>query len=407
MPVADLTHGAMTGLKVVDLSRVLAGPLCTQMLADHGADVVKVEPPAGDETRGLGPPFDTAGQAAYFGALNRGKRAMALDLSRPEGRDVLDALLKDADVLVENFLPGTMERWGLGYEERLRARFPRLIYCAISGFGADGPLGGLPGYDAVLQAMCGLMSINGSDESGATRVGVPIVDYVTGYNAFSGVLLALAARERTGAGQRVEATLFDTALALLVPHAANWICSGNVPRRLGSAHPNIAPYDKFAAADGEIFLGILNDNQFRRFCQKIGRADLLDDPRFRTNADRLSHAAALREELQRALAVHRSDDLCRELMRAGVPAGAVNTVPQAFAQSHVAHRNMLVESDGHRAPGVPVKLAQTPGSARRRPPRFGEHSREILAGAGFDDAAIDRLVEAGIVLPQQEKPTQR
>src|SRR3954464_886929 len=302
MPATELTRGAMTGLKVVDLSRVLAGPLCTQMLADHGADIVKIEPPLGDETRGLGPPFDAAGQAAYFGAVNRGKRGMALDLSRAEGRGVLEVLLKDADVLGENFLRGTMERWGRVSETCLSTRFPRLIYCAISCFGADGPLGGLPGYDAVLQAMCGLMSINGTQDSGATRVGVPIVDYVTGYNALTGVLLALAARERTGTGQRVEVTLFDTALNLLVPHAANWLCSDVVPGRLGSAHPNIAPYDKFAASDGEIFLGILNDGQFGRFCRKVGRGDLLDDPRFRSNADRLQHVAALRSEIERTLA---------------------------------------------------------------------------------------------------------
>lgn len=400
MPANELTRGAMTGLRVVDLSRVLAGPLCTQMLADHGADVVKIEPPLGDETRGLGPPFDAAGQAAYFGAVNRGKRGMALDLSRAEGRVVLEALLRDADVLVENFLPGTMERWGLGYET-LSARFPRLIYCAISGFGADGPLGGLPGYDAVLQAICGLMSINGTQQSGATRVGVPIVDYVTGYNALTGVLLALAARERTGTGQRVEVTLFDTALALLVPHAANWLCSDVVPGRLGSAHPNIAPYDKFAASDGEIFLGILNDGQFRRFCQKVAREDLLEDLRFRTNADRLKHVAALRAELERTLAGFKSDDLCRDLMRAGVPAGPVNTIAQALAQPHVAHRDMLIESEGHRAPGIPVKLAQTPGAAGRRPPRFGEHASEILTEAGFDQAAINGLIEAGIVATQR------
>jgi len=406
MPASDLARGAMTGLKVVDLSRVLAGPLCTQMLADHGADVVKIEPPAGDETRGLGPPFDSAGQAAYFGAVNRGKRGMALDLSRAEGRAVLEILLAGADVLVENFLPGTMERWGLGYEANLSERFPRLIYCAISGFGADGPLGGLPGYDAVLQAICGLMSINGTPEAGATRVGVPIVDYVTGYNAFSGVLLALAARERTGTGQRVEVTLFDTGLSLLVPHAANWICSGGVPRRTGSAHPNIAPYDKFASADGEIFLGILNDGQFRRFCQKVERSDLLDDPRFRTNADRLSHVAALRAELERTLTAFKSDDLCRELMQAGVPAGAVNTVPQAFTQPHTSHRDMLIDSEGHRAPGIPVKLTQTPGGAGRRPPRFGEHTVEILAEAGFDQAAIDGLITTGVVAPQRKEKAQ-
>jgi crotonobetainyl-CoA:carnitine CoA-transferase CaiB-like acyl-CoA transferase len=400
MPAYDLSRGALTGLRVVDLSRVLAGPLCTQMLADHGADVVKIEPPSGDETRGLGPPFDAAGQAAYFGAVNRGKRGMALDLSRPEGRAVLEALLKDADVLVENFLPGTMERWGLGFEAALSARFPRLIYCAISGFGADGPFGGLPGYDAVLQAMCGLMSINGTPESGATRIGIPIVDYVTGYNALSGILLALAARERNGTGQRVEVTLFDTALSLLVPHAANWLCSGGVPGRLGSAHPNIAPYDKFAASDGEIFLGILNDGQFRRFCHKVGRDDLLEDPRFRSNADRLQHVAALRTEIERTLAGFKASDLCRDLMRAGVPAGAVNTVPQAFAQPHVAHREMLIDNEGQRASGIPVKLKQTPGGAGRRPPRFGEHAREILAEAGIDQAAIDDLF-ANEVLAQR------
>jgi crotonobetainyl-CoA:carnitine CoA-transferase CaiB-like acyl-CoA transferase len=376
---SNFARGALTGLKVVDLSRVLAGPLCTQMLADHGADVIKIEPPQGDETRQLGPPFDAAGQAAYFGAVNRGKRSIALDLSRPEERAVVEALLTDADVLVENFLPGTMERWGLGYESVLAARFPRLIYCAISGFGADGPLGGLPGYDAVLQAMAGLMSINGTPESGAVRIGVPIVDYVTGYNALTGILLALRARERTGRGQRVEATLFDTALSLLVPHAANWLCSGRTPGRLGSAHPNIAPYDKFAAGDGEIFLGIVNDGQFRRFCKQVERADLLQDPRFATNAARLEHVAALRAELDRTLAGFKVEELCRDLMRAGVPAGAVNTVPQAFAQPHVAHRGMLVDSDGHRAPGLPVKLSQTPGRPGRRPPRLGEHAGEVLA----------------------------
>lgn len=397
MPGSDLSNGALTGLRVVDLSRVLAGPLCTQMLADHGAGVVKIEPPSGDETRHLGPPFDAAGEAAYFGAVNRGKRALALDLSRPEGRAVLERLLADADVLVENFLPGTLERWNLGYAEVLSARFPRLIHCSISGFGADGPLGGLPGYDAVLQAMCGLMSINGTPESGPVRIGIPIVDYVTGYNAFSGILLALSARERTGRGQRVEVALFDTALALLVPHAANWLCSGRTPGLLGSAHPNIAPYDKFRAGDGELFLGIVNDGQFRRFCGRIEREDLLEDPRFRTNAERLRHVDALRGEIERTLSGFKVGDLCRDLMQNGVPAGAVNTVPQAFEHPHVAHRQMLVERDGHRAAGIPVKLGQTPGRPGPRPPRFGEHARQVLAEAGLEQDAIDELFASGVL----------
>jgi crotonobetainyl-CoA:carnitine CoA-transferase CaiB-like acyl-CoA transferase len=379
MPGAGLSRGALAGLKVVDLSRVLAGPLCTQMLADHGAEVVKVEPPQGDETRHLGPPFDANGEAAYFGAVNRGKRAITLDLSQPDGRATLEALLTDADVLVENFLPGTLERWGLGYEAVLRDRHPRLIYCTISGFGADGPLGGLPGYDAVLQAMCGVMSINGTPESGPTRVGIPIVDYVTGYNALTGILLALTARHRSGRGQRVEVALFDTALSLLVPHAANWLCSGRVPEPLGSAHPNIAPYDKFRAGDGELFLGIVNDGQFRRFCRELGREDLAADPRFATNPARVQHRAELRAEIERLLAGLKVGEICRVLMRNGVPAGPVNTVPQAFAQPHVAHRGMLIELDGHRAPGIPVKLADTPGRPDRPPPKVNQHGREILA----------------------------
>ena len=268
---------ALAGLRVLDLSRVLAGPLCAQMLADHGASVIKVEPPDGDEARRFGPPLDERGEVAYFGALNRGKRSIAVDLSRPAGRAVLEKLLADADVLIENFLPGTMEKWGLGYEDVLAARHPRLIYCSVSGFGADGPLGGLPGYDAVLQAICGLMSVNGTPDSGPLRLGVPVVDYLTGYNALSGVLLALAARERSGAGQRVEATLFDTGLALLIPHASNWFYSGRIPQRMGSSHPNIAPYDRYAAADGEIFLGVVNNGQFKRFCDCVGRPDLSVD----------------------------------------------------------------------------------------------------------------------------------
>ena len=404
MSQSDRSTGALAGLRVVDLSRVLAGPLCTQMLADHGADVIKIEPPSGDETRHLGPPFDDAGDAAYFGSVNRGKRALSLDLARPEGRAVLELLLQNADVLVENFLPGTMERWNLGYASVLSARHPRLVYCTISGFGADGPLGGLPGYDAVLQAMCGLMSINGTPEAGPTRVGVPIVDYVTGYNALTGILLALAARERSGRGQRVEATLFDTGLSLLVPHAANWLCSGRTPGLLGSAHPNIAPYDKFAARDGSVFLGIVNDGQFRRFCECVDRKDLLGDARFQTNAMRLQHVDDLRTEIEQTLATFRVEDLCRDLMRSGVPAGPVNTVPQAFAQPHVAHRLMLAERDGHRAPGVPVKLAQTPGRPGGRPPRLGEHAREILTEAGLDEGAIADLFASGVVAGSSAPP---
>jgi crotonobetainyl-CoA:carnitine CoA-transferase CaiB-like acyl-CoA transferase len=390
-------QGALAALRVIDLSRVLAGPLCTQILADHGADVIKIEPPSGDETRRLGPPFDDGGDAAYFVALNRGKRALALDLARPEGREVLERLLAHADVLVENFLPGTLERWGLGFEEVLAHRYPRLIHCSISGFGADGPLGGLPGYDAVLQAMCGVMSVNGSAETGPMRVGVPIVDYVTGQNALAGILLALTARERSGKGQRVETTLFDTALSLLLPHASNWLCSGSTPERLGNAHPNIAPYAKYAAGDGELFLGVVNDGQFRRFCAAVGRSELLDDPRFSTNPRRLEHRAALRAEIERTLATFRIEPLCDQLMRSGVPAGPVHTVPLAFGQPHARHREMLVERDGYRGTGIPVKLSRTPGQPTLRPPRFAEHADEVLRENGFGAEAIAALRAAGVL----------
>ncbi len=394
------TPSALAGLRVLDLSRVLAGPLCAQMLADHGADVVKVEPPDGDESRRFGPPLDERGEVAYFGALNRGKRSIAVDLSRPAGRAVLERLLADADVLIENFLPGTMERWGLGYEATLAARHPRLIYCSVSGFGADGPLGGLPGYDAVLQAICGLMSINGTPDSGALRLGVPVVDYLTGYNALSGVLLALAARERSGRGQRVEATLFDTGLALLIPHASNWFYSGRIPERMGSAHPNIAPYDRYAAADGEVFLGVVNNGQFQRFCECVARPDLLADPRFADTSARLTHRDALRAEIERTLLGFKAAELCEELMRRGVPAGPVNNVAQALSQPHAMHRAMVVDEHGHRSLGLPVKLSASPGRPGALPPRLSEHAAAILAELGCDEAAVRTLyAEAAVVRP--------
>ena len=389
-------HGALAGLRVIDLSRVLAGPLCTQMLSDHGAEVIKIEPPAGDETRSLGPPFDDKGDAAYFTAVNRGKRAMVMNLSHPEGRQALLDMLEGADVLVENFIPGTMQRWGLDFEDELKPRFPRLIYCSISGFGADGPLGGLPGYDAVLQAMCGLMSVNGDPASGPTRMGIPIVDHLTGYTALTGILLALNDRHQTGLGQRVEATLFDTALSLLVPHAANWMYSDQVPGLLGSAHPNISPYDKFQCLDGQVFLGILNDRQFAKFCAAVGLAKLIADPRFMTNAARLQHRCELRLEIEAVLAHRERETLCRELMHSGVPVGPVNTVPEAFAQAHAQHRHMRVKRDGYQGIGVPVRLSRTPGMAGSPPPRFGQHAASVLRDAGFDPDRIQRLSDLGV-----------
>ncbi|CAN5483554.1 CoA transferase [soil metagenome] len=393
-PAMPSRGGALADLKVVDLSRVLAGPLCTQMLSDQGADVIKVEPPSGDETRDLGPPFGANGEAAYFGALNRGKRGIALDLSQADARDILHRLLANADVLVENFVPGTLERWNLDYEQ-LAAQYPRLIVCTITGFGGDGPLGSLPGYDAVLQAMCGLMSVNGDPESGPTRVGIPIVDHLTGYVAMTGILMALQARHSTGRGQHVEATLFDTAISLLMPHAANFLVSGKTPGLLGSAHPNIAPYDKYRASDGHVFIGILNDAQFRRLCRHLGREELASDERFASNAQRLLHREALKQSIEQSSTTIEAVTLCDALMLIGVPASPVNSVAQAIRHPHTAHRSMLVERGQHIGLRSPARLLGTPAEAGPAPPAFAQHANEILEQLGLDPKRIAALDQSG------------
>ncbi len=370
--------GSLAGVRVLDLSRVVAGPLCAQMLADHGADVIKVESRLGDETRHLGPPFLEPGQAAYFSALNRGKRSLELDLSKSDDRAVIEALLVRADVLIENFVPGTMQKWGLGFEDCLSKKFPQLIYCGISGFGAEGPLGGLPGYDAVLQAMCGLMSINGDTDTGPMRTGMPIVDIVTGYNAFAGITMALLARARIGHGQRVDATLFDTALSLLIPHAVNWMASGQTPGLWGNAHPNIPTYNRFDVGDGQMFLGILNDAQFVKFCKMIGRDDLALDVRFQTNASRIENRNALHAQMDQALKPFTRAELCKSLMEIGIPAGPVHNVAEALQQPHTAARDMLITRPDYQGLGLPIKLSSTPGQVGRKPPKLGESNPEIL-----------------------------
>jgi len=395
--------GALQGIRIVDLSRVVAGPLCTQLLADHGAEVVKVEPPDGDETRQLGPPFDAEGSAAYFRGLNRNKRAIALDLRQDAARAVLLRLLEGADVLVENFLPGTLEKWGLGYAQTLAPRFPRLVHCSISGFGADGPRGGRPGYDAVLQAMSGVMSATGSAATGPTRVGVPIVDLTTGLNATIAILLALAERERSGRGQQVEVTLYDSALGLMHPHAASWLMAGTQPTPTGNAHPTISPYDTYRAADGLLFLGVVNDGQYRRFCSVIGREDLAQDPRFATAKDRLAHRPALRAAIEAETGKRPMEALCDALMAAGVPAGPVRSTPQALDDPHTRHRGMLVEHGDYRGLGPVQKLARTPGSVRRAPPAFAADTRAVLETLGYTAAEIDALVRAGAAPDRRRK----
>ncbi len=358
--------GALAGCKVIDLSRVLGGPYCTQILADHGADVLKIEPPGGDETRGWGPPFlgDTA---SYFIGVNRNKDGMTLDLSQAAGQELLRHLLADADVLVENFKPGTLEKWGLGYET-LSREFPALIHCRVSGFGSDGPLGGLPGYDACAQAMCGLMSVNGEADGEATRVGLPVVDMVTGLNAAVAILLALNERHRSGLGQFLDITLYDCALSLLHPHAPNYFYSGKVPARSGNAHPNIAPYETLPTASGPIFLAVGNNRQFAQLAQTLDAPALAGDARYATNADRLRNRQALRDDLSALLAGHEAAALADRLLRCGVPAAAVQTVDQALAHPHTRHRGMLLEQGEYRGVGSPIKLSRTPAALRKLPP---------------------------------------
>jgi crotonobetainyl-CoA:carnitine CoA-transferase CaiB-like acyl-CoA transferase len=390
--------GALSGIKVVDLSRVLGGPYCAQTLADHGAQVIKVEPPQGDETRSWGPPFDDTGLAAYYLGVNRNKQGTVIDLSRSEGREIILRLLEDADVLIENFKIGTMERWGLGYEEVLRERFPRLIHCRVSGFGADGPLGGAPGYDAVAQAMGGLMSINGSPESGATRIGVPIVDLTTGLSATIGVLLALAERNRSGVGQFVDATLYDTAISLLHPHASNWFISGNPPRRSGNAHPNIVPYDKYPTSTCEVFLGIGNNGQYRKFCDYLGKPELATDARFVNNSDRIANRVALRELLEMELSHVDGHVLCENLIAAGVPAGPVLSVPEVLAHPHTRHRKMAITTPTYTGTGIPVKLSRTPGDITSPSPAFGQHTRDVLLAHGYTPDEVQALLDDGVVI---------
>ncbi|AZD05838.1 L-carnitine dehydratase/bile acid-inducible protein F [Pseudomonas chlororaphis] len=390
------SKGALAGLKVIDLSRVLGGPYCSQALADHGAEVIKLEPLSGDETRGWGPPFEGA-DASYFRGVNRNKQGIAVDLSRPAGIQLLMRLLEDADVLIENFKPGTLERWGIGYAEVLSQRFPTLIHCAVSGFGGDGPLGGLPGYDAVIQAMAGLMSVNGEADSGPLRIGLPIVDMVTGLNALAGILLALNERHRSGLGQSLDITLYDCGVSLLHPHLANYFAAGKTPRRSGNAHPNIAPYDSYRTGTEPIFLAVGNDRQFAKLCEQLDAGALLDDPRFADNGCRSVNREALKQALEACLAEHDGTLLAQRLIRLGVPCGSIASIDKVVEHPHTRHRGLLVEIGDYRGVGSPVKLSRTPASYRSAPPALGANTREVLEGLGLDNQTIESLFEHGIV----------
>jgi len=394
--------GALSGIKVIDLSRVLGGPSCTQALGDHGAEVIKVEPPSGDETREWGPPFESDEDgnhitSSYFIGVNRNKRCMALDLRTDKGCEVLLRLLETADVLVENFKAGSMEKWGLGYEEVLKEKFPRLVHCRITGFGVDGPLGGYPGYDAAVQATTGLFSVNGSPESGPTRMGVPIIDLGTGLNAVIGITMALFERERSGMGQQVDVTLFDTGVGLQFPHAANWFMNGKLPKRTGNAHSNVVPYDLFDTRTQPVFLAIGNNGQFRKALAILGKPELADDPRFATNGKRNENREVLREILGDLLADQDGAELNTRFLDGGVPAGPALNMAEVLEHPHTKHRGMIYEQGSYRGLGAPVKLSRTPATLRQTPQRFGEENRQLLREAGYNDQEIEDLIASGAV----------
>ncbi len=394
--------GAARGVRVLDLSRVLAGPLCAQMLADHGAEVVKVEAPAGDETRRWGPPFvdEAETTSAYYQGLNRNKANVVLDLRTPPGREVLHDLIARADVVVENFKAGTMEGWGLGYESRLAREFPWLVYCRITGYGVDGPLGGLPGYDAVLQAYGGLMSLNGERDGDPLRVGVPIVDLTAAHQAFAGVLLALLERADSGRGQLVDVTLFDAVLSILHPHSATYLQSGQVPERTGAAHPTVAPYQVFRTkGQGRLFVAAASDAQFAALTEVLGRPHLAGDPRFRRNKDRVSRRAELLAELEPLFLRRDAGDLAEELAARGVPASPVHDLDGALSAPHTRHRAMVVQDGTYRGIGVPIKLSRSAAAPPRAPAAAGADTRRVLTGLGYSPERISALGRSGAFGP--------
>jgi crotonobetainyl-CoA:carnitine CoA-transferase CaiB-like acyl-CoA transferase len=401
-PVARRLVNPLDGVRVVDLTRILAGPYCTQALADAGADVVKVEEPGkGDDTRGWGPPF-VEGESVYFLSVNRGKRSLTLNLKDAAARELLWRLLADADVLVENFRPGTLDRLGFSWDE-VHRRHPGLVYASISGYGGDGPWGGRPGYDAVLQGEGGLMSITGAADGPPFKVGASLVDVLAGMTATQGIVLALLRRERSGRGGRVDVSLLESLLPTLTYHAATYLLSGQVPARLGNRHPNLAPYETFQAKDGYVIVGVGSEGLWRAFCRVLGTADLAEDPRFAANALRVTNYDALRGRLAPLLAARTVGDWLAVLEEAGIPCGRVRSVAEALDGPQVAARGLLLDVEHprlgrRRFVGSPLHLDDAVRSSPLPPPALGQHTDEILRERlGLDAAAIDALRQRGAV----------
>ena len=389
----------LQGIRVIDFSQILAGPFCTMLLADMGADVVKVEKPnGGDDTRRYGPPF-IEGESAAFLTLNRNKRSIVLDLKSEQGLGVVRRMLADADVMLHNFRPGVVERMGLGYAD-VSALNPAIVYCAVSGFGTTGPYSQRAGFDLVAQGMSGLMSINGFPDSPPAKVGVPIADLNTGMFCAYGVLTAYINRLATGKGQHVDASLLESGMAYTLYESATYFATGEVAGPLGSAHRMIAPYQAFATQDGYINIGAANQNNWERMCRAVGRADLLDDARFSSNPERMVNIQSLTPIMEETFRTQTTAHWVETLERAGVPCGPIYNIEQVYADPHVQSRDMAVElqhpkAGGIRNIGVAVKLSDTPGSVRTPAPLLGQHTDEALAEFGYADAEIAALRQSG------------
>ena len=402
---------ALDGVKVLDLSRVLAGPWATQMLADFGADVIKVELPGkGDDTRAWGPPFlklpdgsDDPRESAYYLCCNRNKRSIAVDLARPEGQALIRRLAAEADIVVENFKVGGLKKYGLDYAS-LNAINPRLVYCSVTGFGQTGPYANRPGYDFVAQGMGGFMSVTGEEGGGPLRAGVAMADLSTGNMAMISILLALRHAERTGEGQQIDVSLLDTQIAMMANQASTYLVDGTVPGRMGNRHPTVVPYTTFPCADGMLIIAIGNDGQFRAFCHEMGRPELAEDPRFKLARDRQINREAIEQIVRDIAAPHPRDALIERLVAAGVPAGPVNDLRDVFADPFIAAREVVhrfVREDGVEIPTVafPGKLSATPADYRYQPPRIGEHSRAVLGDwLALDDEELAALEASGAVV---------
>lgn len=381
----------LNNIRILDITRALAGPYCTMMLGDLGADVIKVErPDSGDESRGWGPPFvgkpygSYPGESAYFIAANRNKRSLTINIQTPEGQEIIRQLARISDVMIENFRTGVLEEIGLGYPN-LHGLYPKLIYCSISGYGRTGPFAERPGYDAILQAEGGIMSTTGPVDGPPSRVGIPIIDITSGMFAATAILAALHARDLTGEGQLIDISLFDSHIALLANVASNYLVGGEPPRRLGNAHPNLAPYEAFSARDGWFILGAANERQWGLLCDMLGRPDMKTDSRFATNGKRVANREALVDELNKIFSQRDVNEWLADLIQSGLPCGPINSLPEVFAHPQARARDMILESEHPtagtvRLTGFPYKLSQTPAEIHRPPPLLGEHTEEVLTG---------------------------